>query len=130
MLHRQSRADTKPSAPEPAQLVTDSAPAMVDRPLDIFLIAIGGTGMAPLACLLKELEYDLILPTEYAFVLHGLRPPYVSIMKTVTSVSPSSFYNGGLSFFAAPDLKSGSFAERSKGSTQRPNIQLVERCQS
>ena len=27
---------------------------MADRPLDIFLIAIGGTGMAPLACLLQE----------------------------------------------------------------------------
>jgi UDP-N-acetylmuramate: L-alanyl-gamma-D-glutamyl-meso-diaminopimelate ligase len=59
MLHRQSLADTKPSAPEPAQLVTDSAPAMVDRPLDIFLIAIGGTGMAPLACLLKELGHQV-----------------------------------------------------------------------
>jgi len=30
---------------------------MTDRPLDIFLIAIGGTGMAPLACLLKGLGH-------------------------------------------------------------------------
>jgi UDP-N-acetylmuramate: L-alanyl-gamma-D-glutamyl-meso-diaminopimelate ligase len=30
---------------------------MSTRPLDIFLIAIGGTGMAPLACLLKELGH-------------------------------------------------------------------------
>ena len=81
-----------------------------------------------MACLLKELEYDLILPGEYTFVLDGLSPPYGSIMKTVTSVSPASFYNGGLSFFAAPELKSGSFAERSLGSTPLPNIQLGERC--
>ena len=30
---------------------------MTERPLDIFLIAIGGTGMAPLACLLEELGH-------------------------------------------------------------------------
>ena len=42
---------------EAGLLVTDSPPAMPERPLDIFLIAIGGTGMAPLACLLDELGH-------------------------------------------------------------------------
>ena len=42
---------------QPFSPMTDFAPPLRDRPLDIFLIAIGGTGMAPLACLLEELGH-------------------------------------------------------------------------
>lgn len=70
---------------------------MSQDPLDIYLIAVGGTGMAPLACLLKELGHRV------SGVDGPLYPPMSTLLEEA-GIEPLQGYDGANLEGRTPDL--------------------------